>query len=163
MVYDREWRLKIGKRHFKGEFKWRFNLHTEYIEFAEEMFDIADFYNWNYWGGGVDNYAVTLSQMKPNGKSISIKMISSDNYYYYASFVNEINPNNIEVDSYKQFVGKTIDDVIDYVQEFLENNDYKPDDVRELICIEGGAYDRYLLAKKWALEELEEEKKLIGV
>ena len=54
-MYDRNWRLKIGKRHVKGEFRWRFLLHTEFMEFANEVVELAELYGWNFWGGGVDN------------------------------------------------------------------------------------------------------------
>ena len=84
-------------------------------------------------------------------------ILSSDNYYYYVSFVDEMNPNNIDIDSYSEFVGKTIDDVLKYVHTFLIENRYVPEIDREPIYVMGGAYDRYYLAKKWAMEELEEE------
>ena len=62
MDYDYNWRSKIGKKVKNNELTWRISLHAEYVEFLNELNILSEIYNWNIWGGGVDNFAVTLSQ-----------------------------------------------------------------------------------------------------
>ncbi len=152
------WRNKIGKKQEQGEIEWRFLLHQEFFEFMNEVHTLAKIYNWNLWGGGVNNYAVTLSQNKPNGIRCSIKMLASDSYKYYFCLTKEINPNNINNSEYTKFIGENMDEALKYLHTFLLNNDYEVDSKSEKFTFMGGAYDRYYLAKKWESERLLEEK-----
>lgn len=156
-VFDENWRERIGKKRDFNLVDWRFDLHTEFVKFAEEAADLASRYDWNFWGGGVDNYAITLSQSKRDGKYISIKLISGDNYCYYVSFYNNLNPNNIPYDSYKERIGENMNEALRYLLKYIIEHDY--DAQSKPMLVMGGAYDRYPLAKLWAFEELEENKK----
>ena len=113
------WREKRGKRNLDG-FDWRFYLQVEFVEFLEEVEDISSICDWNLWGGGVNNYAVTISQAKRDGKSISIRINPGDNYYYYACFEKEWNPNNIDSNKYQECIGKTKEEAISYLKTFLK-------------------------------------------
>ena len=155
-----DWRSKIGKIKMSGELDWRIYLHAEFVQFAEEAEQLSELYNWNFWGGGVNNYAVTVSQSGRDGISISIRLYSGDHYKYYVSFCREWNPNNIATSEYRECIGDTMDDALKYLHSFLIKNKYVPEINHERICIMGGAYDRYPLAKKWAYEELEKESLL---
>lgn len=158
-----DWRLKIGKKRIKGELGWRIELHTEYMKFADKACEIANVCNWNFWGGGVDNYAVTLSQSGPDGKSISVKMIASGNYHYYACFKKVLNPNNLEIGDYDTYIGETSEDALKYIRSYLIENRSINDFDDECVCFMGGAYDRYPLAMKWAKEIMEEEDSKVAV
>ncbi len=153
-----DWRNKIGKKQEKSEINWRFLLHKEFFEFMNEVHTLAEIYNWNLWGGGVDNYAVTLSQRKFNGIHCSIKMLARDNYKYYFCLTREINPNNIKNEEYTEFIGENMDEALKYLHTFLLDNDYEIESKEEKFIYMGGAYDRYFLAKKWESERLLEEK-----
>ena len=154
---ENNWRTKIGKRRMKGELDWRIYLHAEFVQFAEEAERLSELYDWNFWGGGVDNYAVTLSQSGRGGKSISIRLHSGDHYKYYVSFSDQWNPNNISISEYRECIGDTMDDALKYLHTFLLEHKYVREANHERICVMGGAYDRYPLAKKWAYEELVNE------
>lgn len=162
LKYNRAWREKIGKRLNPGEYDWRIHLHTEFVEFLEEVASLAALYDWDMWGGGVKNYAVTLSQAKKDGKSISIKMISGANYKYYASFEKIWNPNNANVDHYKLLIGENMEEALKYIHEFLMDNKYQREWKDKRTCFMGGAYERYPLALHWererVIEELEEHQ-----
>ena len=151
---DNNWRLRIGKRHLKNELDWRIFLHKEFVTFAEKVNELAMIYDWDFWGGGVDNYSVTLSQNTRDGKHISIRMLGRDNYYYYVSFAREWNPNNVEKNQYSDCIGKSMAEALEYLKQFLEENKYVRDYNNERNCIMGGAYERYPLALKWATEDL---------
>lgn len=153
---DKNWRLKIGKRLEKGEPDWRIDLQAEYVLFIEELNTLAKLYDWDLWGGGVENYAVTLSQRMQNGKSISIKIVPSKQYQYYACFERTWNPNRIAPSSYTEFAGETIEDALKYVHTYLMENKYIPTRDKRL-CFLGGAYDRYPLALMWEKERCAEE------
>ena len=151
---NNDWRIKIGKKWQANDFDWRFQLHTEFVEFAREVEKLSELYYFNFWGGGVDNYAITLSQVNFDGKSISVKMIASDKYYYYVSFKKAYNPNRLENSDYDTFIGATMDEALKYIHTFLMDNKYEPDLGSRRYCFMGGAYDRYPLAKRWAMEEM---------
>ena len=151
------WREKIGKRQVKNEYSWRLSLHKEYVDFLEEVVTLARIYDWNLWGGGVNNYAVTLSQAKRNGKSISIRILPNNNYSYFVSFANAWNPNNIEKKEYQEKIGSTMDDALKYLHTFLLENQYNSDSDREKILVMGGAYERYPLVLKWEKERMMED------
>ena len=157
---NRNWREKVGKRQEKNEFSWRLGLHKEYVDFLEEVVTLANIYNWNLWGGGVNNYAVTLSQLKRDGKSISIRILPGDNYSYFVSFFDAWNPNNIDKKEYKKKIGNNMDEALKYLHTFLLENKYEIDNNRERICVLGGAYDRYPLALKWEKERIIEETEI---
>lgn len=158
VLYNRDWRNKIGRKQKDTELDWRFLCHSEYMEFLKEVDLLASHYNWCLWGGGVDNYAITLSQNIRNGKTISIKMLPGDNYYYYVSDARDWNPNNVDKATYKKRVGKNIDETLKFLHNYLLENMFIPDKDDERYSILGGAYDRYYLAKKWAFERLKENQ-----
>ena len=165
LPFNKNWRERIGKRLGTGEYDWRIHLQKEFVDFIKEIELLARLYGWNLWGGGVKNYAVTLSQIKVQGKSISIKMLSGVDYKYYVSFENEINPNNINPEEYKTKIGDTMDEALKYVHDFLNDNKYIKDPKEERFCFLGGAYDRYPVALHWERERIIEEleqKQLIG-
>lgn len=141
------WREKRGKKLNDGELDWRFYLQIEFVEFIEEVDEIAEIFDWDLWGGGVNNYAVTLSQGKRDGKSISIRINPGDNYYYYVSFERQWNPNNIDNNKYLECIAKTKEEAIAYLKNFLKNNQYIREFKNERISILGGAYDRYYFNK----------------
>lgn len=157
------WRLKVGKKREINELSWRIYLHQEFVEFAEEVAHLAKLYHWNFWGGGVNNFAVTLSQDIRDGESISICILPGD-YHYYACFKKEYNPNHLSSSDYCEKIGETMDEALKYLHIFLLEHPYTPRSFDDLFCIMGGAYDRYPLAKKWAYEELESslEEDLVG-
>lgn len=150
---ESNWRLKIGKKDLNNELDWRIFLHKEFVEFVEKANELAIKYDWDFWGGGVNNYAITLSQSGMNGKSISIKMLGRDHYHYYVSFVREWNPNNVENSQYLECIGKSLDETLEYLKSFLEQNKYEREYNDERICVMGGAYERYPLALKWAMDD----------
>lgn len=162
----KNWRTMVGKRRAKNELDWRIYLHKEFVDFAEEAAMLASIYNWSFWGGGVNNYAVTLSQEKRDGLSISIRIIPGNNYKYYVSFKKVWNPNNLSQNEYNKCIAETLDEALKYLHTYLLENEYTPDANRERIYVMGGAYERYPLALKWAYEEIEENSKdkiLIGL
>ena len=152
---NKNWRSRIGKKRERNELDWRFYLKTEFVQFAEEVEKLSIFYNWNLWCGGVDNYSITLSQGIRNGLSISVRMIGGDKYKYYVSFAKEINPNNIGINEYKEFIGETMDDALKYIHTYLMEHEFERDYKNERFCFMGGAYDRYPIEKIWAYQELE--------
>ncbi len=157
MKSSNNWREKVGKKEESKKFSWRIMLHHEYVIFAEEASLLAKIYHWNFWGGKVNNYAVTLSQNKANGKSISIKILASDNYSYFVSFKNETNPNNINQKEYHEKIASNLDDALKYLHNFLLENEYEPEFFSDLIIVMGGAYDRYPLELHWEKERIMEE------
>jgi len=159
---DENWRNRRGKKVDVYHLNWRFELYTEFMYFADKAMALAKINSWNFWGGGVDNYSITLSQNMVHGKSISIRLLASDDYKYYVSYVDQINPNNVSTQDYEECIGNNMSEAITFLQKFLENNTYIPRD-NDIYCFPGGAYDRYFLAKKWAYEELEERKEKVGV
>ena len=156
---NKNWRLKIGKKKQIDELDWRIYLQEEFVEFADEAERLAGIYDWDFWGGGVGNYAITLSQPIRNGKAISICMQPIDNYKYYVSFAKETNPNNVDKASYCECVGNDMNEALKYIHTYLMENKYVRDNRLSRICVMGGAYERYPLAKKWAYEALEENKR----
>ena len=156
-MLNSNWRLKIGKRRNSNELDWHIELHQEFVQFAEEAELLSRLYDWDFWGGGVGNYAVTLSQSIMKGISISIRMFGSGNCYY-VSFANEMNPNNVKFSTYNECIAKTMDDALKYLHSFLIEHRYTRNFNSDRICVMGGAYERYLLALRWAYEELEERK-----
>ncbi len=153
MDYDYNWRSKIGKKVKNNELTWRISLHAEYVEFLNGLNILSEIYNWNIWGGGVDNFAVTLSQRGLNCKSISICLKALDGYKYYACFDKDSNPNNINKNFYNECIGDTMEEALKYVHSFIVENKDSKDIQGERIVVFGGAYDRYPLAYFWALEE----------
>lgn len=153
MDYDRNWRNKIGSKRNPNELTWRISLHAEYVEFLLEVEKLAKFYNWGLWGGGVNNYAITLSQSGRDGISISVRLHSMHNYKYYASFENEWNPNNVSYDSYKTYVSDSLDEALKYIHLFIQENKSINDYENSHPIVLGGAYERFPLAYKWAVEE----------
>ena len=130
-MVNNNWRAKVGKKRDYTDFDWKLYQHEEFVRFAEEVELLSRVYDWNFRGGMVGNYSVTLSQAKV------------------------INPNNVSISEYTKCIGETMDDALKYIHSFLIDNKY----VREYgdrTCFMGGAYDRFPLAKKWALEEMEE-------
>lgn len=158
------WRSKIGKRLSNGELDWRYNLQEEFINFFDEVIKLADIYEWNYWGGGSNNCAITLSQNKVKGKSISVKMLPGHKYKYYATFIQEHNPNRLKNSEYNVFIGETLDDAWKYIKEYLDKNRYIPDNPHERFGFTSGAYEKFII-EKWQREILEkkEKKDVIGV
>lgn len=154
------WREKVGKRQEKQEFSWRLGLHKEFVDFAEEANNLAALYHWNFWGGKVDNYSVTLSQAQVDGKSISIRILAEDNYSYFVSFARKTNPNNVDRCEYQERIGATMDDALKYLHNYLLENQYIPTFGGERICFMGGAYDRYPLALRWEKERIMEEMEI---
>ncbi|MBQ9071616.1 MAG: hypothetical protein IJY25_00455 [Bacilli bacterium] len=148
------WRDRIGKRREKNELDWRVGLYKEFIQFVEETSKLAEIYDWDFWGGGTDNFAVTLSQAKRSGKSISLKMIPSAKYSYYVSFAHEWNPNNISDSEYKEFVSESMLDVIKYLRKFLTDNSYVREYRSGSNIILGNGYDKCFMRIRWAKEEL---------
>lgn len=155
---NKNWREKIGKKQNPNEYDWRFELLTEYVEFADEASNLAESFGWSFWGSGKKFYAVTLSQNKMNGLSISIRLIGNDNYSYYASFTKEENPNNVELDDYKLKIGNSKAEALEYIKKYLKENHYEKDARFSANYIMGGAWDHYLLEKMWADERLEQNK-----
>lgn len=158
MDYNKKWRLEIGKKSNNNEFNWRLYLQAEYVEFLLEVKELSEIYNWNLWGGGVNNYALTISQPGSDGKSISIQLKPNDKYYYYASFEREHNPNNVNKDSYNKYIGTNMDEALKYIHTFLKENANIKDLENTQIVVLGGASDRFPLAYIWAKEELEKTK-----
>ena len=148
-----EWRDRIGKKRIKGELPWRLLRHSEFVNFMDRVAILARIYKWSLWGGGVDNFAVTLSQEKFHGKNISIAMMGPS-YGYYVSYANEWNPNNIEKSTYEKRISYDIEGALNFLEDFLRENKYEVEANREITLIMGGAYERYYLAKQWALEEM---------
>lgn len=159
---DKNWRNRRGKKADAIHLDWRFELHTEYMMFAERVLLLSKIHDWSFWGGGVDNYAITLSQNKRDGLYITIRINPSDDYKYYVSYAREMNPNNILKEQYRECIGKNLEEAIGFLQSFLESNRYIPEGRCSSHCFMGGAYDRYPLAKKWAYENLEERREKIG-
>ena len=148
------WREKIGKRLGQNEIDWRVGLYKEFIEFVNETYELATIYDWNFWGGGTDNYAVTLSQAKRDGICLSIKMLSSDKYKYYVSFYDEFNPNNIDSNQYKEFIGENLDEALKYIHKFLMENKYDRSFNGSPTRVVGSGYNKCYLRIKWAKEEI---------
>lgn len=153
MDYDKNWRERIGKKRNEEELNWRFHLHAEYVKFLLEVEQLSEKYNWDLWGGGVNNYAVTLSQFGRDGKHISVRLHSGYNYQYYVSYKDEWNPNNIDYDSYRSCIGKTMEEALGNMEVFLRDNVSFLDLENQRRVVLGGAYDRFPLAYQWALEE----------
>ena len=146
------WREKRVRRVRDG-LDWRVGLYKEFIEFIDEVYELSNIYDWDIWGGGTDNYAVTLTQAKRNGKFISIKMIPSKNYSYYASFVDEWNLNRIKNDSiYEEFIGDTLDEALKYIHKFLNENEYQRE-YGSPTKILGNGYDKCFMRIRWAKDE----------
>ncbi len=160
---DINWRDRRGRKADGIHLNWRFELHTEYMMFAERVLLLSKIHGWNFWGSGVDNYAITLSQNKRDGLYITIRINPCDDYKYYVSYTSEINPNNILKEQYKECIGETLDEAVSFLKHYLERNQYEPEYQHPTHCFMGGAYDRYPLAKKWAYEELEEQRSARGV
>lgn len=156
-MYDKNWRLKIGKKHVKGEFDWHLDLLAEYVEFIEKARELAIEYDWNLWGGGRRNHAITLFALNKERSAISIRLLSSHDYQYYASFEKEINPNNVPFASYTIFAGQTMEEALEYVRHYMIKNPNSNPSKHPMICDMGGAYERYPLEMKWARENALEE------
>lgn len=149
------WRQRRGNRGNSNEIDWRIGLYKEFIQFVDETYELSVIYDWDFWGGGTDNYAVTLSQAIRDGKHISIKMIPSKDYHYYASFCNEMNPNRIKDDNeYKEFAGETIDEALKYIHTFLLDNEYERQFKVSPTRFLGNGYDKCFMRIRWAKEEL---------
>lgn len=163
--YNKNWRSSVGKKRNPKELDWRIHKHYEFVKFAEAAEDLSELYDWNFWGGGVDNLAVTLSQPGREGLSISIRLLSDNHYSYYVSFANQWNPNNIEYCEYTKCIADNLDDALEYLHTFLKENPYQREYKDDRISVMGGAYERFPLALKWAYEELEDnnEGNLYGV
>ena len=151
------WRDRIGKRREKNGLNWEIGLYKEFIQFVEETSKLAKMFDWNFWGGGTDNFAVTLYQAKRDGKKISLKMIPSAKYSYYASFANEWNPNNIKSSEYNDLVGESMLDAIKYLKTFLTQNSYVREYRTESNIILGSGYDKCFMRIRWAKEDLVEQ------
>lgn len=148
-----KWRDKIGKIKNQDELDWRIGLYKEFIEFVDETYELSCIYDWSFWGGGTDNFAVTFSQQIRDGKCISIKMIPSKNYSYYACFSKTTNPNNIKDNSlYSEFVGNTIDAALKYIHTYLLENKFTSEHsgIRE----KGFGYEKCFMRIRWAKEEM---------
>ena len=151
-----EWRDRIGKKRIKGELPWRILRHSEFVNFMDRVAILANIYNWSLWGGEVNNFAVTLTQDKPNGKNISIA-IMGPKYGYYVSYYDNWNPNNIAKSTYEERISDDMEGALNFLEDYLRENKYEAAPNYERICVMGRAYDRYELAKKWALEEIASE------
>ena len=114
-MQNKNWRLKIGKKREKNELNWRIHLQAEFVQFVEEAEELSKVYNWDFWGGGTKNYAVTLSQGIRDGHYISIRMNPGEKYKYYVSFARQWNPNNIEPSEYHECIGENIDEALKYL------------------------------------------------
>lgn len=161
-VYSKNWRSKIGKRSNPTEISWRFELHSEYMEFLSEVKTLAELYDWDLWGGGVNNYAITLSQAKRDGLSISIGLVPGFNYQYCVCFDKVWNPNNISFNGYKKCISADMNDALKYLHTFLIGNRYRREYPGERICVLGGAYERYPLARKWEYESIDKAREKEG-
>ena len=150
-VWDKNWRNKIGNRKESNKFDWRLHMHYEYVQFVLRALELANKYNWSFWGGGNNNFAITLSQSKRNPLHISICLLGSDKYCYYSSFCKEWNPKNINKNEYQEKIGN-MNDAINYLEEFLKKNIYDPEYERTII--EGNAFSSFPCALKWAQEDL---------
>lgn len=147
-----DWRSRIGEKKKSDKLSWKISLYEEFIQFVDKAFDLSVLYNWDFWGGGTDNYAVTFSQGIIDGKSLSIRMISTKKYSYWASFSNKTNPNNIEFSEYDSFISETMDETLEYIREYLlKNEDVKQ---RQHIRFRGCGYDRCILKIKQEKERL---------
>ena len=160
-----EWRNKVGKKRLKGELPWRLLRHSEFVDFMDRVAMLARIYNWSLWGGGVNNFAVTLVQNKIRGKSISLAMMGTD-YGYYVSYADEWNPNNVIKSTYEKRISDDMEGALDFLENFLRNNKFDATLNHERICIMGGAYDRYPLDKNRvlelaALEDYDDVKELV--
>lgn len=151
-----DWRLRIGEKTPKYELGWRAELYKEAMDFVDKSLTLARLYNWNFWGGGTRNYAVTLFQNIRDGKYISIRIIPMKGYSYYASFVEEGKPNNIEINQYNTYIGTTLEEAMEYLRNFLSENQYVIDPNRhELIQYKGNGYDKWFLNILWMKEAME--------
>lgn len=147
------WREKVGKRLGENEIDWRVGLYKEFIQFVDETYELASIYDWSFWGGGTDNYAVTFSQPIPNGKCISIKIIPSKNYYYYVCFDRVTNPNNIKDNSaYNKFIGEDINEALKYIHTFLLENKFTSK--YEGTRVKGFGYDKCFMRIRWEKEAI---------
>lgn len=156
---NKNWRSQIGKNAKAGEYGWRIHLHKEFVDFMEELEQLVDRYDWNLWGGMVNNYAVTLSQIKVPGKAITIKMIAGEEYKYYACFKNATNPNNVKLEEYETLIGNSMDETLKYVHNFLNDNKYIKDSKEESFCFLGGAYNRYPMELYWEQQRISKKQK----
>ena len=107
---------------------WKKYLESEYEKFVTEICKVAREFNMSVWVGGTQNpYSLSISAWQNSQHfELCIKMLAKDNYFYYSSDKGSYNPNHVNSKSFENFVGTTINEVVEFThtkaEEFVKMN-----------------------------------------
>lgn len=148
------WREMLGTRNALEKEKIIIELNEEYLRLVDKAYELATIYNWNLWGERSNKFSLTLSQSIVNGKSISIRMIPNKKYNYYACYKEVLNPNNLELSDYTEFIADNLLDTLKFINRYLGSNSYICSHRNAPDKFLGFGYDKAFLEIKWAEERI---------
>ncbi len=113
------WRKFTGQRNID----WKKYREKEFENLVTVLTNRAMEYNWSSWVGRSKNpYSITLYASKnlKESKYISIKLNRKTNAYL-ASYMKEVNPNNLQSVDYIIYVGNTVNECEEFIWRHMED------------------------------------------
>lgn len=123
VITENNWRKFVRNKNSK----WQDFRDIEYEQVITRVCKIARLFNFNVWVGRSQNpYSFLVSGWisRETNLSITVRMVPSKGYRYFAADTDEWNPNRVSKSCYKTEIGSTVNEVEEYicqrVQQFVE-------------------------------------------